>query len=234
MLKDVAQQARYALIEDLTSTLNHDLRNIMAPISGRLDLIRRQATRDGHEKYVRHAEEATNATRRMQAVLQNLVDVARLEQGTLPLLRQDIALADLVHAIVAGMDTIAATAQIDVIERFIHTDGDLERLQQTLEYLIGNAFRYSPEDQPVVITVKRTVHDGATWATISVCDQGIRIAPAVLPLIFIRWTTGRGALAFNLGLYLAQGVAKAHGGTLSVTSDEPTGTTWSLMLPVTE
>ncbi|CAA9295022.1 MAG: hypothetical protein AVDCRST_MAG93-4193, partial [uncultured Chloroflexia bacterium] len=43
LLEDAAQQARFSLIEDLTSTLNHDLRNMMAPIAGRLDLIRRQA-----------------------------------------------------------------------------------------------------------------------------------------------------------------------------------------------
>ncbi len=233
LVAEAAQRARNALIEDLTSTLNHDLRNMMAPIAGRLDLIRRQANRDGHEKYVRHAEEATNATKRMQAVLQNLVDVARLEQGELPLLRQEIALSDLVHSIVANTHMLAANAQIDVREA-VHTMGDMARIQQTLEYLIGNAFRYSPEDEPMVITIDRTERDGANWASVAVCDRGVRIAPDVLPLVFTRWTNGRGSLSFNLGLYLAQGVAKAHGGTLSVTSDELSGTTWTLVLPIAD
>jgi signal transduction histidine kinase len=231
LLQDAAQQARFSLIEDLTSTLNHDLRNMMAPIAGRLDLIRRQASREGHEKYVRHADEATYATRRMQTVLQNLVDVARLEHGTLQLMRQDINLTDLVQQVLTDKQSSTTIAQVESTDA-VQIHGDPERIQHSLEYLIGNAFRYSPEDQPVLITIARTEHDGAAWATVSVRDQGVRIAADVLPIIFTRWTTGRGSIGFNLGLYLAYGVAKAHGGTLQVTSDEPTGTTWSLVLPV--
>jgi signal transduction histidine kinase len=147
-------------------------------------------------------------------------------------MQQDIALADLVQQIVADKHSMTI-AQVETTDD-VHISGDLERIQHALEYLIGNAFRYSPENQPVVITIACTEHDGAAWATVSVRDQGVRIAADVLPIIFTRWTTGRGSIGFNLGLYLAYGVAKAHGGTLQVTSDEPTGTTWSLVLPTTD
>jgi signal transduction histidine kinase len=233
MLDEAAQQGRTRLIEDLASTLNHDLRNMMAPIMGRLDLIRRQAIREGNEKYVRHAEAATEATRRILAVLQNLVDVGKLEQGTLPLQRHDVNLTELVRNIVADVSNTPVPIEVKTTGD-VHAVGDIERLRQTLEYMITNAVRYSLEDQTVVVRITRIEEGEAIYAIVSVCDQGVRIPPDVLPQIWTRYTIGRGSMGFNLGLYLAQTVAKAHGGTLRVTSDEPGGTTWSLLLPIAE
>ena len=70
-----------------------------------------------------------------------------------------------------------------------------------------------------------------TWAVITVQDTGPGIAPDLLPRLFTRFTSGGGNKGLGLGLYLARGIAVAHGGTLTVDSTPGKGASFRLELP---
>ena len=72
--------------------------------------------------------------------------------------------------------------------------------------------------------------DGA-WALLTVRDSGPGIAPELLPKLFTRFARGEGSQGLGLGLYLARGIAEAHGGTLTVDSTPGKGTRFVLALP---
>ena len=72
---------RQAAADELVTVLAHDFRNLLTPLRGRIELLGRRANRDGHERYVRDAEELLRSVDRLERIVRDLLDTARLEQG---------------------------------------------------------------------------------------------------------------------------------------------------------
>jgi anti-sigma regulatory factor (Ser/Thr protein kinase) len=121
--------------------------------------------------------------------------------------------------------TIAANVQPGLP----HIDGDPVRLRQVLTNLIDNAVKYSPEGAPVEI--RAAAVNG--HVTVDVVDRGRGIDPRDQRVIFERFGRVRGTSkpGTGLGLYIAQAIAEAHGGTLKVSSAVGAGSTFTLELP---
>ena len=111
-------------------------------------------------------------------------------------------------------------------------EADPDRIRQVLENLVSNAVKHSPEGANIILEVSTDTRADGRWATVSVRDFGQGVAPEVLPQIFERFVGGRGTAGLGLGLYLAHGIALAHGGTLSVESPPGDGATFRLSLPL--
>ena len=109
---------------------------------------------------------------------------------------------------------------------------DADRLRQALENLLSNALRYSPEGMPVIVEVHTERQEESTWAAITVHDAGPGISPELLPRLFTRFASGGSNKGLGLGLYLAHGIALAHGGTLTVDSRPGKGASFRLALPL--
>jgi PAS domain S-box-containing protein len=108
---------------------------------------------------------------------------------------------------------------------------DPVRLEQILHNLLENAAKYSPEESPIVVEVGRE----ETGATIRVIDRGVGIEPADLPRVFDRFYQSAGARqrkqGFGLGLFIAKGLVRAHGGRIAVDSDLGRGSTFRVWFP---
>lgn len=228
--RDTAEQARRGIADELVTSLAHDLRNLMAPATTRIDVIHRRAVREGDEKYVRQSEEAAHALQRMEALITDLLDAARLEQGLFTLAQEHINLSALVREVAELLRTEANDIRVQVAAD-IYADGDPARLRQALENVITNALQHSPTGVPVVVDVSHRQDRDGPWTVIEIRDEGPGIEPDLLPYIFSRFRSGNASAGLGLGLYLAHGVATAHGGRLQVTSEVGRGATFCLSLP---
>ena len=207
-----------AAAQELLTVLAHDLRNHLTPLQGRLDLIRRRALREGRGEYLADSEHAVRTVDRLRRLIDDLLDVSRLERG-------------LFFINMRPIDVVALTR--DTAEQFMGGDiaielmlpgalmacADPDRLQQALENLLANAVGHSPEGGVVRVEVSETTHGAEAWVDVRVSDQGPGIPPALLPRLFECFSTGPGSAGLGLGLYLAQHIATAHGGTLNVDSE---------------
>ncbi|HEX8599496.1 MAG TPA: GAF domain-containing sensor histidine kinase [Chloroflexia bacterium] len=229
--QDAAVQARQVVAEELVTVLAHDLRNYITPLKGRLSMMLDRAQREGRVRDIEDAEAATRAVRRLQALITDLMDVARLDQGVFSLSREPLNLVALLQEATGVMQT----GKLDIILRApdeLRVEADPERLKQALENLIANALRHSPKGMPVDVGVASERRDDGWWAIITVSDEGPGIAPELMPRLFTRFASGPGSTGLGLGLYLARSIAEAHGGTLTVASSPGEGTSFQMALPL--
>ena len=231
--QDAAEQARQRTAVDLISILAHDLRAPLAPLQGYLGMLHRTAAREGQDQYLQYAARAQRSVKRLERMLSDLLDTTRLDEGLFALTLEPVNLATLVHTTAELLRS--PTTNIEVrAPGDLMTVVDAARVRQALENLLGNAVRYSPEGVPVIVDVTSERRDDTTWAIITVQDAGPGIAPELLPRIFTRFAAAGGNKGLGLGLYLAHGIAVAHGGTLTAHSIPGNGARFRLELPFAE
>ncbi len=115
--------------------------------------------------------------------------------------------------------------------------GDESRLVQVISNLLHNAIKYSPEKSRIDVRLRREQGDGGEMAVIEVQDYGQGVRTADLPSIFTRFyqATSRGAQAtggLGLGLFIAKSIVDEHKGTITATSVEGEGSTFTVRLPI--
>lgn len=226
-----AASTRRAAAEELMTVLAHDLGNHLTPLKGQIDLLRRQATRDERGEYVRMADEAGRAVGRIEHLIGDLLDTARLERGILALATRPVDLVALIDDVAAEHRNSGSRIDLWLPEECT-VQADPSRLCQALENLLTNAVRHTTPGTTVLVTLRRETRDDGEWALIDVQDRGPGIPADVLPTLFQRFSRGMDSGGLGLGLYLARGVAEAHGGTLTVESEIGRGSTFRLSLPV--
>jgi two-component system, OmpR family, sensor kinase len=229
--RNAVEQGRRAVADELVTVLAHDLRNFVSPISGRLTLIRRRATQDKREADVRDSDRALSGVRRLTQLISDMLDVARLDQGVFRLDLQPVDLGAVVADVAATLSTPTLEVRTAISDEVI-VAADPSRVSQCLENLVTNAARHSPRGAPVTVLVGKKVVDGGELGEVQVVDEGPGVPVEILPRIFERFTAGENSDGLGLGLYLAQRIAKAHGGDLSVDSTPGKGARFLLQLPV--
>jgi two-component system OmpR family sensor kinase len=228
--RSAAASARRQLAEELVTVLAHDLRNLLAPISSRFELLGLRARNEGRERDLRDAEGGLRTARRMDAFLGDMLDVTRLDHGLLRMESEPFDLAALVGEVCATFTSpelpveAVQTGPVIVL-------GDRRRVRQCLENLTSNAVQHSPARAKVTVTVYRCSREGREWGRVEVRDQGVGVSPEVLPHIFQRFVTSGESRGLGLGLYLAKQIAVSHGGDLTVESATDRGTVFRLELP---
>jgi signal transduction histidine kinase len=215
--------------DELVTILAHDLRNYLAPIRGRVEMLHRRAARDGHAPTVHDAVELRKSVDRLGRLASDLLDIARIDQGLFELTLEPTDLAVLVREIAAGLAVPDSRIEVDVPAE-IRVVADVSRVRQAVENLVANAVQHAPPGTPVRIHVAHERSDGESSAVIMVSDQGPGIDPKLLPRLFDRFARSSESTGLGLGLFLARQIAQAHGGRLEVTSTSATGTQFSLVL----
>jgi signal transduction histidine kinase/DNA-binding CsgD family transcriptional regulator len=221
-------RGRRAAAEELVTILAHDFRNFLTPLRGRLELLGRRARRDGHAQYVRDADELLGTVDRLDRLVRDLLDTARLEEGLFDLTQRPVDLVELVTATVGdfapGENSVHIRTQADEIV----VSADPSRIRQVVENLLSNALKVQPDNAPVVVELEVC----ESWAIVAIEDRGPGIAPEVLPTLFQRFASGSGSVGVGLGLYLARGITEAHGGSLEVDSRVGRGARFTVRLPL--
>jgi signal transduction histidine kinase len=172
----------------------------------------------------------------MNALIEQMIEAARLEDGALMLRLQEADLRDIVSdAVEAARPLVDDKHQLvlKIPDRPVRVRVDSERVKTIVTNLISNAIKYSPAGGAVSCEL---VNRGGI-ARVTVADSGLGIAKPDLPILFTRF--GRVATAqtdhlpgTGLGLYLARQLARLHGGEISVDSVAGEGSNFTLHLPV--
>jgi NtrC-family two-component system sensor histidine kinase KinB len=221
--------------EDYLALISHDLRAPLTSVQAEAQLLQRLLARDTSidSAYAQRTTSIVSNTRRMNAMIQELLESSRLESGTMTLKKEVHAIIPLLRDIVdrLGSDRVQIQpAPPDEAPLAVHLDA--ERIERVLANLITNALKYSPTTTPVVITVAH----GRREIIVSVVDQGEGIAADELARLFQRFTRGRSGpkadvAGLGLGLYIARLIVEAHGGRLWAESEIGMGSTFSFTVP---
>jgi signal transduction histidine kinase len=244
-LLERTEQAVHAR-DELLASVSHDLKNPLAGIKARAQLLRRriaplpEQTKQALDGGLQDIDEASD---RMTAIIDELIDAARPQidhQMTLEL--QSINLVDLVRDEVEYAQKSTGTHHIRLIteQRRVTGRWDSTRLSRVIANLLSNAIKYSPEGGEITVTVA-IPRDGpapGNWATIAVADHGVGIPADDLPHIFERFhraanTTGHFP-GTGIGLAGARSAIAEHGGRLTVESVEGEGSIFTAWLPLDE
>ena len=176
---------------------------------------------------------------RLTAMINELLDVARLQMGR-PLLldRQPTDLAEIARSVVAELQPSTERHDIEIKAPTEPTLGawDRARLERVVSNLVSNAIKFSPEGGPISLVVRGEDRDGQSWVALEVHDRGVGIPPDDLPRIFERFyraSNVAGAIeGTGLGLAGARQIVELHGGEIGAASDLGQGTTLTIRLPL--
>jgi two-component system OmpR family sensor kinase len=231
--RNAAAQARRSAAEELVTILAHDLRNLLGPLGLRLEVLSARAQGPQREEDRRDIDAAARTLDRLAALVSDLLDVARIDQGVFQVQPKLVDLGALVTAVAGVFDTPQHPVLVRVQEGDpIQVPADASRLRQCLENLIANATQQSPAAAAVSIFVKRGKRERiGDVALVEVIDEGPGIPQDILPRVFDRYARKDGRGGLGLGLYLAERIAAVHGGELTVQSQPGKGTRFTLTIP---
>ncbi|HET7786763.1 MAG TPA: GAF domain-containing sensor histidine kinase [Myxococcales bacterium] len=227
--RNAAEQGRRAAAEELVTVLAHDLRNMLAPIVARVEILRRRCARRSDED-ARDVDAALKGLARLGRVISDMLDVARIDQGLFAISLQPLDLVALVREEARTLSTPDHPIHVQAPEEIV-VAADPERIRQCLQNLLSNAVTHSPDQSPVEVLIEQKKVERGALAQVQVIDQGPGIPPEVLPGIFERFTKGKSSAGLGLGLFLARQIAAAHGGELTVDSRPGHGTRFRLLIP---
>jgi signal transduction histidine kinase len=222
--------------DEFISIASHELKTPITPLVLRVQQLLRLA-RDGDAALPR--EQVVQATRSLEGhllkltrLIENLLDVSRINSGQLALRLEDFSLATAIREAVdrVGDDLAAAgcAVRVDAATDLV-LRGDRLRLEQVLVNLLGNAAKYAP-GEPVAVRARA----GEGSVEIEIEDGGPGITPADQERIFHRFeraSPDRHVGGLGLGLYIAREIVHAHRGELSVRSAPGRGATFTIRLP---
>ncbi len=222
---------------DFVSMAAHELRTPLAAIRGYLELIsykEKQSVTPDVQKYLLQAIKSTSE---LGSLINNLLDVTRIERGTLAL---NMGKVDLATNIVQSVEDAKFSAQDKQIQ--LNYNGpktgymvfaDEIALHEVINNLISNAVKYTNKNGSVTITVSQ---QGQSYS-ISVQDTGMGIPKSAIGNLFTKFYRVHGGLnsgstGTGLGLFIAKSIIERHNGTISVASQEGVGSTFTFTLPV--
>lgn len=227
------------------SMASHELRTPLTAVSGFIQVARRRITRAAeNDKGIDWKQEATRAaetlelaqrqSRRLGRLVDELLDVSRLQLGRIELHQRELDLVASVREVIDRMTLLQTShpfeLDADVQRAVVYADQD--RIDQVFENLLGNAVKYSPTGG----TVRVRIGASSAEVQVSVSDQGIGIAPDELGNVFNIFYRSPDPRAghvggLGLGLYISREIVARHGGRVWAESAK-TGSTFHVALPL--
>jgi signal transduction histidine kinase len=222
------------LRRDLVANVSHELKTPISALRAHLENLL-----DGVETAQPETLQVMLAqSERLGRLVDQLLELSRLESGDLPLDRSEVPLGPLVSRVMSEIDVTRSRRDVelaqDVPEDLPPVYADAERIYQVLFNLLDNAVRFTPAGGRVRVTAER--NDGAVDVTVA--DTGPGIAAEHLPRVFERFyrvdtARSRDEGGTGIGLAIARSVVEAHGGRIWAESEPGRGSTFTFELPVT-
>jgi PAS domain S-box-containing protein len=224
------------LKEEFVSTVSHELRTPLTSIAGSLGLIAAEAGGPLPDKAMRLISIAQANSQRLVRLINDVLDVEKLESGKLPFQFTPVDLSDVATRAIESVHGYADQLGVDVrlaLAEPAPVRGDPDRLVQVVTNLLSNACKFSPKGGVVTVSVSQE----GEQAVLSVADHGPGVPEAFRDRIFSRFaqadsSDARSKSGTGLGLYIAKEIAERHGGRLWYESQPGGGALFSLGLPL--
>ncbi|MDH3228507.1 MAG: PAS domain-containing sensor histidine kinase [Alphaproteobacteria bacterium] len=225
---------------DFLLTMSHELRTPLNAIIGFSEVMKQQLRGPlGDERYVDYASDIYESARHLLAVINNILDISRIEAGRLELDEQAVVIGDEIEKALRFVEDEAKAANI-VLVRDIDDDlplllGDPHKIQQIVVNLAGNSVRYMQNTGQVTVSARRDADGGIVLA---VADDGQGMPPedvqrVISPFVRLSNPMVRQHDGTGLGLPLVKALVELHGGRFSLNSDIGKGTEGIAVFPKT-
>src|SRR6185503_1558681 len=211
--------------------------NPLAGIMGNIQLMQMQRAQMPPGRQEELLQRSLDSVRAMARMIQNILEVAKLEEQKMPLRREAVALHEVAAEQAAELMSLSARDGIrletDIPEDLAPVDADRGLLSRIVANLLSNAFKHTPSGGKVVVSA----HDVGGSVAVSVRDTGEGIPPDLLPYIFEKFVAGesedrrRQSYDSGLGLTFCRLAVECHGGRIGVESRPGEGTTVTFHLP---
>jgi signal transduction histidine kinase len=233
-----AQRSIRARDESLAH-LAHDLKNPLTAIQAGVQVLERYSRPADRDQWRTGLAAIQASATRMDALLDELLDVARPKlPRSRELRRRPTDLIALARDAVSNHQPAALRhrLQVEAVEPELVGEWDAARLVRVLDNLLGNALKYSGPSGQITVTVAREESSAGARAILAVRDQGVGIPAADLPHVFDPFRRGTNVAGRHagsgIGLAGARRIVEQHGGTITVASEENAGTTVTVRLPL--
>ncbi len=219
---------------DFFATVSHELRSPLTSIRGAAELLREGVPGPLTDKQKRLADIVSVSSGRLLRLVNQILEMSRLQAGLLDLEPSSLDLAELIDRAVEELHPLASEAGVTLECERIGTSftylGDVERLHQVVVNLGANAIRFT---RPGGRVVARVIDAGPEFE-LQIEDTGVGIPADALPHIFDAYRQAhRERGGTGLGLAIVRGIAEAHGGRVTVESREGKGSRFTVLLPRT-
>ena len=242
ILRDISREVEVdRLKSEFVATVSHELRTPMTSIKGFVDLLLMGVTGTLSGEQHRFLEIVRSNTIRLEILVNDLLDISRIESGRILLKLEPIPLSHLFSEIEAFIHQLARDNNKSMeVELFLPEDipeieGDMERVRQILENLVENSVLYTPSGG--IITLRAAAVEDQV--EIEVSDTGMGISLQEQNRIFERFYRGEQALNLGvagtgLGLSIVLNLVEMHGGRIWVTSEGSpgSGTSFTVAMPI--
>ncbi len=221
--------------DDFLSMVSHELRTPLQSILGWVAVLRQRP--DSRERMTRALDTIERSGRVQAKLIDDLLDASRIVHGRLTLDFQPVELHRVVEAVLEASRPVAAAKGVLLeasLEEEVLVLGDVERLQQVVSNVLGNAIKFTPAGRRVRVTLE---HAGDV-AHIVVQDEGQGVDPAFLPDVFEPFrqgddVRGRKQGGLGLGLAIVKSLVERHGGRIDLASEgRDRGATFTIVLPL--
>lgn len=233
--RDISQRfALDRLKDEFISTVSHELRTPLTSIRGALGLLSSGVLNQSNDKASNLLRIALSNSDRLVRLINDILDLERIQSGREPLTYRSVQLGDLVRQAIDGMQPVAESAGVQLIHDATQVEiaGDPDRLLQVFTNLLSNAIKFSPANSTVSIMLR----PGVTGVTISVIDHGRGIPADKLEAIFGRFqqvdaSDAREKGGTGLGLAICRSIVSQHSGRIWAERNPLRGSTFRIYLP---
>ncbi|AEV85507.1 multi-sensor signal transduction histidine kinase [Actinoplanes sp. SE50] len=222
--------------DEFLAMVTHELRSPLAAITGTASLLDDEIDDLSPDERHHYLRMITRNAERLSVMAEDLLDLARLESGSLGISPVGTDLCEIIRQSLQAVTP--ADKDLTIVARLperLDLYADPGRLRQVADNLLSNAVKYTPEGGTVTVTA--AMDDSAETVTWTVADTGIGIPSAERPRLFRRFYRASTALdrripGTGLGLVIARAIVERHRGTITLADHSGPGTTFAIELPV--
>jgi signal transduction histidine kinase len=242
--KNIELERQSRIKQEFISIAAHELRTPLTSIVGYLDLFQEGRFGELPSPLERPLNSVRRNAHRLKRLVDDMLNVSRIEAGSVMLRREPVDLGDVVGAVITELLPLAQgrNQKIETDIKSLQTiDADRDKIHQIAVNLISNAIRYTPESGRISVCVDEAPRDRYVggWARLRVRDNGIGISEEDRQRIFegflhanpAKHHTSRCPDSAGLGLYIARGLIELHGGLITVDSEPEVFTEFTVLLP---
>lgn len=240
-IRDITDRTLRRLQERFLAMVSHELRTPLASLQGSLQMLARTSRLEEGRVLPLELAIALRQVQQLKLSVDDLSDLGRIQGARVHLNIENIDLTTLLGQIIDGLNRVPIEKAPPIVFRAlpggesISIAGDALRVEQIVTNLLANARKYAQNSDRIDVEL-RQVND---MAEIQVTDYGPGISAADLPHLFSPFyqATQSGSQVqggLGLGLFIARGLAEAHGGTITVHSTEGSGTTFTVRFPLAQ
>lgn len=237
-INDVTKQRELENMKlDFVSMAAHELRTPLTSLRSYLDLVRYKFRGKLNPEIDKSLEQALRSSAELGSLINRLLDVSRIESGTLSLSLEKIDLAkDVVLPAIKNITSNAAEKHIKLERHGLDKDcfmfADKIAMREVIDNLIANAIKYTDSGGSVTVAIKK---HGKTYRT-SVTDTGRGIPESSIPNLFTKFYRVHGglesgSLGTGLGLFISKSILERHKGSIKVASKEGVGSMFTFTMP---